>query len=337
MATIRDVARRAGVSSSTVSLTFSDASRVSEATARKVRKAAEELSYRPNPLAQSLKRGRSNLIGILVGDLSNPFFGNLLKEVNDLAKQAGYNVIVAESEADPTQEIAILRHLASQRIGGILLFPYGKGADYVDALQELNIPIVTLDNKVEKGSFDFVCSNHRLAASMLTKHLLSLGHRRITHISGPPHIWSASERIEGFKSTIQTAGIISPDIVNGEYTADAAYAETMKLMTRTDRPTAILAANNVMALGCLAALKDLALKCPEDISIATIDSVPWNSVIDPSLTVVEQDLAKLASYAASYLFARIENAEMTLSQPKETILTPRLAVGNSTMDIKTSS
>ena len=330
MATIRDVARRAGVSGSTVSLTFSDASRVSDETARKVRKAANELSYKPNPLAQSLKRGRSNLIGILVGDLANPFFGSLLQEVHHLAKQANYNVIVAESEADPAQEMAILSHLASQRIGGILLFPYGKGRDYVDFLQELNLPIVTLDNKIEKGSFDFVCSNHRLAASMLTEHLLSLGHRSIAHISGPPHIWAASERIEGFKSTMRTAGIKAPHIVNGEYTADSAYAETMKLMTRAERPTAILAANNVMALGCLAALKDLIIKCPEDISIATIDSVPWNSVIEPSLTIVEQDLPKLASYAVRYLFERIENSEVALNLPRETVLTPRLAVGKST-------
>ncbi|MDA8586965.1 LacI family transcriptional regulator [Rhodobacteraceae bacterium] len=330
MATIRDVARRAGVSSSTVSLTFSDASRVSAETAKKVRSAAVALGYRPNPLAQGLKRGRSRMIGMVVGDLSNPFFGSLLKEVERLAKRSNYNIIVAESEADQAQELAVLSHLADQRIAGCLLFPHGRGAAYVETLNEFDLPIVTLDHKVEGGAFDFVCSDNRIATSMLTEHLLRLGHRRITHLSGPAHFWTGAERIKGFEHTMRSAGFTDFDIVDGGYMADPAYAETMRLMTRSERPTAIVAANNVMALGCLAAIKDLGVRCPEDVSLAAIDNVPWNSVIDPQLTLVEQDLSRLARIATSYLLERIENPDIDAYPPRETVLTPRLVVGTST-------
>lgn len=334
MTTIRDVARLAGVSSSTASLTFSKSDRVSSETAQKVWAAAKELGYRPNPLAQSLKRGRTNLIGIVVGDLSNPFFGILLKEIERHAKRAGYNVLVAESDADPEQELSVLDHLASQRVAGTLLFPHGAGPEYVEGLKALDMPLVTIDHKIEGTDFDLVCSDNRLAASMLTEHLLRLGHRQITHVSGPAHMWTAAERIKGFQQTMNAAGLHDLDIVDGEYMYEPAYAKAMELLTRTKPPTAILAANNVMALGCLAALQDLGFKCPDEISLATIDNVPWSSVIKPKLTLVEQDQASLAKTAINYLIERIQEADMVNASGRETILTPRLSLGNSTQSPK---
>ncbi|MGJ8624146.1 MAG: LacI family DNA-binding transcriptional regulator [Yoonia sp.] len=335
MTTIRDVARLAGVSSSTASLTFSKSKRVSPDTAKKVWEAAQELGYRPNPLAQSLKRGRTNLIGIVVGDLSNPFFGILLKEIERHAKRAGYNVLVAESDADPEQELSVLDHLASQRVAGTLLFPHGSGPEYVRGLKALDMPLVTIDHKIEGTNFDLVCSDNRLAASMLTEHLLRLGHRQITHMSGPAHMWTAAERIKGFRHSMAAAGISTLDIVNGGYMYEPAYASAMELLTRAEPPTAILAANNVMALGCLAALQDLGFNCPEEISLATIDNVPWSSVIKPKLTLVEQDQAKLAKTAIDYLIDRMQNAEIRNAIGRETVLTPRLSLGNSTQAPRT--
>lgn len=336
MTTIRDVARLAGVSSSTASLTFSKSNRVSPQTAQKVWAAARELGYRPNPLAQSLKRGRTNLIGIVVGDLSNPFFGILLKEIERHAKRAGYNVLVAESDADPDQELSVLDHLASQRVAGTLLFPHGSGAEYVKGLKALDMPLVTIDHKIEGTDFDLVCSDNRLAASMLTEHLLRLGHRRITHMSGPAHMWTAGERIMGFRHTMNAARIHDLDIVDGGYMYEPAYAKAMELLTRAKPPTAILAANNVMGLGCLAAIQDLGFICPDEISLATIDNVPWSSVIKPKLTLVEQDQASLAKTAINYLIERMRNPKLTGTLGRETILTPRLALGNSTQAPRTT-
>lgn len=340
MATIRDVAKRAGVSISTVSLTFNQSSRVSRDKADKVWAAAKELGYRPNPLAQSLKRGRSNLIGIVVGDLSNPFFGVLLKEIERRAKAEGYNVMVAESGADPEQELSVLDHFSAQRVAGTLLFPHGNGADYVARLNAMEMPIVTLDHRVDGVNYDLVCSDNRLAASILTEHLLRQGHRRITHVSGPPHLWSAAERIRGFQHSMRAAGVEDLDILDGGYMYDTAYATAMTLLTRATPPTAIVAANNVMALGCLAAIQDLGFRCPQDLSLVTIDKVPWSTVIKPTITVVAQDHAALAQHAMGYLLDRIKPTDDPSNQsaaplpPRETILTPQLTLGTSTQPPK---
>jgi LacI family transcriptional regulator len=337
LATIKEVAQLAGVSRSTVSLTFSDKSRVSKETAKKILDAADALGYRPNLLAQSLKRGHSNLIAMVVGDLSNPFFGSFLKEVERLAKQTSYNVIVTETEGDEEQELAVLSDLAAQRVAGVLLTSHGSGPGYLKKLENLNLPIVTLDHKVEGGGFDFVSSDHQIAAAMLTEHLLRLGHKRITHLSGPAHMWTAAERIKGFEKTMKASGIDQLDIVDGGYMADQAYTETMKILTRNERPTAIIAANNVMALGCLGAIKEMGFDCPNEISLATIDKVPWNSVIEPRLTLVKQDLTKLAQIAFGYLMERLEKPDTVDLPSRETILTPRIVMGTSTCAPKGST
>ena len=188
------------------------------------------------------------------------------------------------------------------------------------------MPLVTIDHKIEGTDFDLVCSDNRLAASMLTEHLLRLGHRQITHVSGPAHMWTAAERIKGFQHTMNTAGIDDLDIVDGEYMYEPSYSKAMELLTRSKPPIAILAANNVMALGCLAAFQDLDYHCPEEISLATIDNVPWSSVIKPKLTLVEQDQAGLARIAINCLIERIQKANMADIPVRETILTPRLAL-----------
>lgn len=333
MANIRDVAKLAGVSSSTVSLTFSDSERVSGDTARKVWQAAEQLGYRPNPLAQSLKRGRSNLIGMIVGDLSNPFSGRFLKRVEQLAQRARYNVIVTESDALQQRELEILRDLSAQRIAGVLLFPHGQGQDYLEALHGMDIPLVTVDHKIDGGQFDNVRSDSHLAASMLTEHLVRLGHRRIAHISGPLQYWSAAERCRGYRETLQAAGIEHSQVLDGGYLAEPAYAQTMRLLTGVDRPTAILAANNVMALGSLQAMQELGIDCPGDVSLATIDDVPWNSVIKPSLTLVEQDIQRLATEATEFLLGRMQDPELADAPPRERVLVPKLVLGDSTQRV----
>lgn len=330
MATIRDVARKAGVSSSTVSLTFSNSGRVSAEKAERIWAAAKELNYRPNPLAQSLKRGRTNLIGIVIADLLNPFCGLMLKEIERIAKQGGYSVLVAESDCDTGEELAILERFEAQKVAGVLLFPHGSGEDYVSQLNAQQLPIVMVDQKVDGADLDAVYSDNRLAASMLTEHLLRLGHRKIAHISGADRLWTAKERIAGFEHSMRSAGVETCEIVDGNYLYDQAYSCAMALLTRSEPPTAILAANNVMALGTLAAIQDLGFKCPEEISLATVDDVPWSAVIKPKLTLVAQDQASIARAAMNYLIERIEGKVTATTPARETVLAPQLSIGHST-------
>jgi LacI family transcriptional regulator len=331
MATIRDVAKLAGVSISTVSLAFSAEGRVSPATYQRIWAAAQTVGYVPNPLAQGLKSGRSRLIGMVVGDISNPFFGRLLKGVERSALDRNHLVIVSDSGADPDQELAILDQLSEQRVAGIILSPHGSAPDYAARIGALKMPLVMVDHRIPGVEADFVGSDNVLASAMLTEHMIRFGHKRIAHIAGRAGLYTTGQRMRGFLETMQGAGIEVDQslVVDGDYQGERAYAEAMRLMTRADRPTAILAANNVMALGALQAINDLGFKCPADISLTSIDDVPWGNVIQPRITMVVQQVDELARIASEWLLERIRLRGGETIAPREHILIPKLVVGQS--------
>lgn len=332
MATIKDVAQLAGVSTSTASLALGNSDRVTPETAQRIWKAANALGYRPNLLAQSLKRGRSRMIGVLVGDISSPFFGRLLKAVEKRALERGYLMIVADTDGDPERELELLDQFSAQRIAGFLISPHGSGPDYMRALSGIETPIVMVDHRCRGMALDYVASDSRLAAKMLTDHLLNLGHRRIAQITGPKQLYTAMERIEGYREALTAAGIAADEslIVDGQYRDVEGYAQTMKLMTRPDRPTAIVAANNMMALGALQAIQELGYSCPDDVSLAMMDDIPWSAVIRPRLTKVLQDIETIAQTSVDYLLDRVEAEAAAPIPARETILIPRLSIGTST-------
>lgn len=332
MPTIRDVARLAQVSISTASLTLAGSDRVKDATAQRVREAAESLNYHPNAHARGLKSGRASMIGVVVGDISNPFFARLLKGIERQALSEGYHVVVAETDTFPDREIKVLENLTSQPIGGIILTPSGRDAAYRTQISRIRVPIIAVDQPLAVSGVDFVGSDGYLAASMLTEHLITLGHRRIAHITGPRRLWTATERLRGFRETLKRLGIETDDslIVDGDYRDTVAFDETMKLMARDDRPTAILSANNVMALGALQAIQDLGLRCPQDVSLACFDDVPWGNVIQPRLTMVIQDIDELARIAMENLIERMKLPPGNELSARQRVLVPRLVEREST-------
>ena len=331
MATIRDVAKAAGVSISTVSLAFNGNGPVSEDTRKKIWAAAGKIGYTPNQLAQSLKRGHSHLIGMVLGDVSNPFFGKLLKEAEKIAMKQGHLVIVSDTNGDPTRELEILESLCAQRVAGIILSPHGHKPEYVEQIRKINIPLVMIDQKVEGVEFDFVASDNVLASAMLTEHVIRLGHKRIAHSAGRRDLWTAQQRIKGFRDTMASANLEIDEslIVDGEYLGERAYEQALRLLTRPDRPTAILAANNVMALATLQAMNDLGFVCPRDMSLASIDDVPWGEVIQPRLTMSVQPIHEIARIASEFLLERLEGRNDSPKPPRTCILTPKLVVGQS--------
>lgn len=331
MATIRDVAKLAGVSISTVSLAFSAEGRVSPTTHQRIWAAAQAVGYVPNPLAQGLKSGRSRLIGMILGDISNPFFGRMLKGIERSALDRNYMVIVSDSGGNPAREMALLDHLSEQRVAGIILTPHGSSAEYAARVNRLQMPFVLIDHRVPGVESDYIGSDNVLASAMLTEHLIRFGHRRIAHIAGRTGLYTTSQRLKGFLDTMQAAGIeVDPSlVVDGDYEGERAYAEAMRLMTRADRPTAILAANNVMALGALQAINDLGFKCPADISLTSIDDVPWGNVIQPRITMVVQQVDELARITSEWLLERIRTRGGETIPPREHILSPQLVVGQS--------
>ncbi len=331
MATIRDVAKMAKVSISTVSVALKDGSQVTPETLKRITDAAELAGYTPNPLAQSLKAGRSRLIGVVVGSLQNPWFGELMAGIEETAVKHNHLVTLSESRMELARERAIIDALYGQRVGGIIISPHLPTVEHLEFLSKLKTPLVAIDHKIEGLHADFVGIDNELALAMLTSHLIRLGHRRIAHIAGQNGLWTAEQRKKGFRTTLLASGI-EPDetlIVDGQYEGEVAYDQTMRLLTRPDRPTAIIAANNLMALGALQAINDLTFKCPEDISLASIDSVPWGSVIQPQLTIVVQPVAEIAHAATAFLMDRINASGTESIPPREKIFIPKFIAGRS--------
>ena len=198
------------------------------------------------------------------------------------------------------------------------------------------MPTVLFDHKVEGLETDFVGSDNSLASSMLTEHLIRLGHTRIALLAGEEGLYSADMRTEGFRATMQSAGIDVDEslVVDAKYDGDLAYAETMRLLTRAQPPSAIVAANNVMALGALQAIQNLGFKCPEDISLTCIDDVPWSDVIQPKLTMAVQPIEEIGKIASDMLFERIASPSRMI-EPRTAITTPKLIIGNSCSPPKT--
>jgi LacI family transcriptional regulator, galactose operon repressor len=331
MATIRDVARMAKVSISTVSVALKDGTQVTPKTLKRITDAAGAVDYRPDPIAQSLKAGRSRLIGVIVGSLQNPWFGDLMAGIEETALQNQHLVTLSETRMDLARERATIDALCGQRVGGIIISPHLPTPEHVEYLSGLKTPLVVIDHKIDGLQVDFVGIDNQLAMSMLTSHLLRLGHRRIGHIAGLNGLWTAEQRKKGFRDTLSASGI-EPDetlIVDGRYSGEVAYDQTMRLLTRADRPTAIVAANNLMALGALQAINDLSFRCPDDISLASVDSVPWGSVIYPQLTVVVQPIAEMAHAATAFLMDRINAPASLQILPRERIFVPKFITGRS--------
>lgn len=330
MATIRDVARLADVSVSTVSLALSNPGRVSQKTLERIRTAVEAVGYVADPLAQSLARGRSRLIGLVVGNVGNPFFGDIRRELENYAIEHNHFVLITDSSGKPDRERALVEHLSGLKVAGLALAPSGHDREYVDFIRGLKIPTVCFDQKVAGIERDFVGSDNHLAGAMLTEHLLQLGHRRIAFIAGPKHMHTASERLRGFTDTMASAGVeVNPNlVVDGQFTRGAGYEAAMRLLIQPERPTAIIGANNAVSLAALQAMQELGFNCPDDISLAMIDDVQWSSVITPRITMVIQDTMKLGGIIARRILHRM-SPEGAADPVQDFVLAPKFVPGSS--------
>jgi LacI family transcriptional regulator len=334
MANIRDVARHAGVSITTVSVTLSESRPVSAETRKRVWAAVKAVGYSPNAFARGLRSGRSRLIGVAICDISNPFWAAMVRVVEKVAIAAGYSIVLCNTDDDPARELAVLEQLRVQQVAGILLTPLGRGAAYLRQLERPDMPpIVTLDHKVAGLSRDFVGVDNRAACRMLTQYLLRLGHRRIGLLGGTLGLWTSEEREAGFRETMKDAGVeIDPALcISADYNGDLARTSAIALLTQPNRPTAILAANNVMALGALQAILDLGFRCPADVSLAGIDDVPWSDLVRPRITTASQPIEEISRVAIEWLLERISGVEVPA---RDRIFQPKMFIGESCADLR---
>lgn len=326
MPTMKDVARLAGVSVATVSTTLSGASYVSPELKARVHEAIEALGYAQNAMASGLKRGATRLLGLVVPDITNPFFTALAHAVQVRAQAAGYAVLLASSEQEIAQERTSLRLMRSHQAAGTILCPIGDEEAYRDLARDLGpMPAVAVDHATDTMALDAVLLDNRTAARLATAHILEYGHRDVAAIVGPQHLLPGRERLAGFTAALDEAGIATdPALIRaGSFREEDAHDACLDLLRAPGRPTAIFVANNHMLVGVMRALAVAGASCPDDVSIASIDDFPWAAAFAPALTTVRQPVDAMAEAALGLLLGRIGGAE---GPPTRVRLDPALVV-----------
>jgi LacI family transcriptional regulator, galactose operon repressor len=330
-ATIKDVARRAGVSVATVSHAVSGRVRVSEALREKVREAIQELDYQPNALARHLRRRATGLIGMIVPDAGNPFYAAVAQGLEDAGLARGHLSIICNSKYEPRRELAYIDALCAHRVGGIALVPITGSFEPLERLRRRGVATVVLDHDLPGAWFDCLVVDNVRGADLATTHLLELGHRRIGFLDRPEqetrHVVS---RRQGYEATLRRAGL-TPDpalVASGGLDYQDAARAAERLLRREPRPTALVCFNDVMAIGSLAAARRLGLGVPRDLSIVGFDDVPLSGMVNPPLTSVAQPKARLGQLAAELLAAGMTDGER--AEPRHVVLEPSLVVRDST-------
>lgn len=317
MSQIGDVAREAGVSVATVSRTMNDHPQVNEELAQRVRAAAEKLGYQPNRAARSLRRRSSDLIALIISDVSNPFFTAITRGVEDVAQRSGYSVLLCNADEDSSKESRYLRVAEQEQVAGVILSPHMVGSD-VSRLKAANIPLVVIDRPLNEA-VDSVMVHSREGAAAATSQLLDSGWLRPACITGPKEATTALERLEGFLDSIRFHGNLDEIFVHAPFRQHGGASATATLMDSENPPDALLVANAQMALGVLDELKRRGLVIGQDIGVITFDDAPWAPFIDPPMSVVAQPAYDMGVQSAELLMERIrgvaplENRHLTLS------------------------
>lgn len=298
MATIKDVAREAGVSVATVSRVFNDSSLVSEATRQVVRDVAGRLNYWPNGAARSLITNRTQAIGVLLPDLFGEFYSEVLRGMDCTARRAGLHLLVSSSHADTNEVVAAIRTMRG-RIDGLIVMAPDVDARSVIGPNSIGLPLVLIDPGPEVEGCSAISIANYDGARALIAHLLALGHRRIATITGPPRNTDAQQRLKGYRDALRAGGAHwSAELeIAGDFSEPSGYEAVGRLLALSPRPSAVFAANDYMAIGVLGALSDEGIRVPEDIAVAGFDDIAMSRYLNPPLTTVHVDAYRLGERA----------------------------------------
>lgn len=304
MATIREVARQAGVAPMTVSRVINDPQAVAPDTRERVEAAIARLRYVPNRVGQGLRNGQTKVIALVVSDISNPFAVKQILGVSDAARVGGYNVVFAHTRGSVDEELAQLRSLAERRVDGVVLSPVRNTPDAVAFAQAHRLPIVVVDYPMPDNDVDVVRCDSVGTASELTEMLLRGGHTRIAMISGPEAVVTARERAEGYRQAMARAGLDSA-VQYGEFSPSSGREMARRVLTAAERPTALVTANNFIAIGAARAAAELGLEIPDQLSIVTFDNIGADIAHEPFFTGAVQPVEEIGSIATRMLLERI--------------------------------
>ena len=328
--TMQQIAERAGVAIGTVSHVINETAIVRPKLRERVIEAIRSMGYQPSALAQGLRKNRTNMLGMVIPDITNPFFPGVVRGVEDVAYKRSFRVILCNADNDPSKEASYVRDLRSYHIAGLLIIP-AAGADITGHLKDYasaSVPVVCIDRVPDGWKGDAVLVANLDGAYLATRHLIQMGHKRLAVITGPLNLTNAAERLKGFKRALTEAHIeILPEFVQeARFDTVSGYQAALRLLRMLPRPTAIFACNDLLAFGVLQAARELNLRCPEDVSIVGFDSLEFTKFTDPSLTSVYQPEYQLGATATHLLFQRIDGLR---SAPRKVLLPTELNKRNS--------
>jgi LacI family transcriptional regulator, galactose operon repressor len=310
MATIVEVARRAGVSVSTVSHVVNRTRYVSPATARLVNEAIAHVGYLPNTLARSLKRSSTSSIGLAISAISNPYFSDIICALEAECARLGLMVFLSDTQDDKDSEFAVVQALHQRRVDGVILAPSAAPQRTLDYLAQQRLPCVLIDRMPDER-FDQVGVENISAMRALIDHVASFGHRRIGFVAGQPGFATTLERIEGFRLALAAHGIefVPQYLVTGSATTASATASTHALLSLPEPPTALVAGNNLATIGAVRAIRERGLTIPKDLSLVGFDDFEWADCFEPRLTLIAQPCVEIGRQAAALLRERIASVD----------------------------
>ena len=364
---IYEVARAAGISVATVSRVLNDKGPVRAETRQRVLAAVEQLGYVPHSAARSLSTRRTMSIGVLLPDMHGAFFGEIVRGIDLAARAAGYHLLVSGSHSDAAETAALLQTLHG-RVDGLILMTPALGRAWLDKVLPRRVPVVLLNPRSEPkatsdvverstgepggrgtnprsepaagdddgaaGRHDSLSIDNRLGARLAVEHLIGLGHRSIAFVGGPAGNADAAERLAGYREALEQGGLpIVPRLeMAGDFGEESGLQAGAKMAALTPHPTAIFAANDAMAIGCLAAMRERGLRVPEDVSLVGFDDVPIARYLTPALTTVQVPIAELGKQAMARLLAAVDEGRPGDPEggPTHTVIAPTLAIRAST-------
>ncbi|MCW2946162.1 MAG: ribose operon repressor RbsR [Actinoallomurus sp.] len=332
MAGIKDVAAHAGVSVATVSRVLNDSPKVSQEARTKVHAAVEALRYRPNAVARSLRTEATHTLGLIIGDILNPFFAVLARAVEDEARAAGYTVVIGNADERPEQQDHYVRTLLEHRVDGLLICPTAEITPLVEDCVEAGGPLVFLDRTLPGLNVPSVRADGTRAIHELVEHIRDLGHRRIAFISGPELLSTGRERTQAFLDAMRANGLEAREeyVEAGDFQEASGRGIAARFLDLPEPPEVIFAGDNLMALGALDEIRARGLRIPDDVALASFDDVAWFVHVDPPITAIAQPAEELGRRAVRALLERIQH------RPVESVVLPaRLVIRRSCGETET--
>lgn len=330
MATLKDVAREADVSISTVSRALNNSEKVHPDTKKHVREVADELGYKPSRVARRLRvqEGKASLIGLVIPDIQNPFFADITRGVEDVAQKHDYALLLSNSDEDLEKQRLALDILQTEDVDGVIVPPVGTEDPAVRQFLETDIAVVCVDRRMHDARVDTIISDNQKGAYDAVAHLIELGHERIGFIGGVPRISTLAERRQGYEQALRDYGLgVDPTLVKEAMSRrERGHTLVQELLNLDAPPTALFTGNNLTTLRALATLNECGIAVPDQVALVGYDDVPWPAALNPPPTAIDQPGYEMGQRAAKTLLERIQNPNRS---PTTTTLQPSLIVRRS--------